>query len=49
MTNRQQVEIKVGEMEEKEVLGCTLKMASILVNINWLVTGKLWTKININI
>lgn len=29
MTNRQRVEIKVGEMEDKEGLGCTLKIFSI--------------------
>lgn len=29
MTNRQQIEIKVGEMEEEEEQGCTFKKFSI--------------------
>lgn len=41
MTNRQQVEIKIDEMEEEKVLGCTLKKFSIWGEIKWLVTGYL--------
>lgn len=41
MTNRWRVEIKVGEMETKEVLGCALKMFSRWGEIQRLGTGDL--------
>lgn len=48
MTNRQQVDIKVMEVEGEEVLGYTLKFFH-LGEINWLMTGGVWTKINATI